>query len=315
MKQEKIRFGLYAPPEGQDFLTIKNLCRYAERLGYDLFTITDHFMNMQNPRGHQNHPLECWTTLAALAAVTDRIALAPLVSCAHYRHPTVLAKMATTVDIVSGGRLIFGIGAGWHADEFEGFVGRFPSVKERLDGLEEAVQICKSMFENEYTNFAGRTYSAKNTLNSPRPTRGHIPIMIGGAGEKRTLRIAAKYADICHVVGHLPPSELEHKIGVLKKHCVDVGRDFSTITVGTGFRPLLNATSEEVRREIQVIAGSGKRPLDKAKQEVENVTGVDNVLKTIEGYRSLGVDLITLAGPILEELEDFKESILSRFTD
>jgi len=307
-----MRFGVHVPPEGRDFETMKTLCQKAEDLGYDLFTITDHFMNMENPKGRENHPLECWTTLAGLAAVTDRIALGPLVSCAHYRHPTVLAKMATTVDIISGGRLIFGIGAGWHSDEFEGFMGRFPPPKERLRGLDEAVQICKSMFENEFTNFAGQIYSARNTLNSPRPVRGSIPIMIGGSGEKRTLRIMAKYADISHIVGLPLPSELDHKIKVLKKHCVDVGRDFSKITVATGLRPLLKATTNDVRHQAQRIANARKIPLDEAERIVQKTAGEDNILKTIGDYRGLGVGLITVAGLGLQDLEIFRDNVASK---
>ncbi len=126
LRGKRISFGIHTPPEGKNFDTMREYCQTAERLGYDLFTITDHFMNMMDPAGHDNHPLECWTTLAGLGAITDRIALGPLVSCALYRHPTVLAKIATTVDIISKGRLIFGVGAGWHEMEFKGFMGQFP---------------------------------------------------------------------------------------------------------------------------------------------------------------------------------------------
>ena len=129
---EDVWFGLHMAPEGCDFEYMSNVAKATERAGFDIFMITDHFMNMVNPSGPGKHPLECWTTLARLASVTHRIKLGPLVTCYAYREPTVLAKMATTVDIISKGRLIMGIGAGWHEAEFKGYIGRFP---RRVRGL------------------------------------------------------------------------------------------------------------------------------------------------------------------------------------
>ena len=126
-----ILFEVHAPPEGKDFEEMKTICLTSEESGFDWFTLTDHLMNMGNPNGSENHPLECWTTLAGLAAVTNQIKLGTMVTCYAYRLPTILAKMATTVDIISNGRLIFGIGAGWHKEEFKGFLGRFPTTKRK----------------------------------------------------------------------------------------------------------------------------------------------------------------------------------------
>jgi len=235
---KEIWFEIHAPPEGKSFEEIKQICQTAEEAGFDLFTITDHFMNMRNPRGVGNHPLESWTTLAALAAVTKKIKLGTLVTCYAYRRPTVLAKMATTVDIISGGRLIFGIGAGWHEEEFNGFIGSFPSAKERLRGLLETIEICKSMFTSERTTYHGRLYTVNNVLNSPQPIQKPIPILVGGSGEKVTLKIAAKYADISHLITSglsevTDLSELDHKLSVLKKHCEAIGRDYNDIRKAT----------------------------------------------------------------------------------
>ncbi|UCH37648.1 MAG: LLM class flavin-dependent oxidoreductase [Candidatus Bathyarchaeota archaeon] len=121
---QDIWFEIHAPPEGKSFDEMKAICVTAEETGFDLFTLSDHLMNIQNPNGSKNHPLECWTTLAALAAITKAIKLGTLVTCYAYRRPTILAKMATTVDIISGGRLVLGLGAGWHEEEFKGFIGR-----------------------------------------------------------------------------------------------------------------------------------------------------------------------------------------------
>jgi len=157
---EGVWFGVQADQNGPDFEDMKRLAQEAEQQGFNLFTIHDHFMNSFHPEVPRNHPIECWTTLAGLAAVTRKIMLGPLVSCYAYRRPTVLAKMATTINIISGGRLIFGIGAGssgdWQVQEFKGFMGRFPPTRERVRGLRETVEICKSMFTNEWTTYHGR---------------------------------------------------------------------------------------------------------------------------------------------------------------
>jgi len=310
LTEGKLNFGVHIPPEGKDFAAMKEFCIAAENLGYDLFTITDHFMNMANPSGRENHPLECWTVLAGLGAVTKKIAIGPLVSCVNYRHPTVLAKMATTVDIITGGRLVFGIGAGWHEMEFKGFMSRFPSPRERLDGLEDAIQICRSMFENETTSYSGRLYSARNALNSPRPVRNAIPIMVGGSGEKRTLKIAAKYADISHLFAN-SPQELSHKLQVLRGHCLGVKRDFSKIKIAVGMRVLLNPTETNIRAQAERIAGMGRISLSEAERGVRANARVDNVAKTIQEYERLGVSLITLTLR-LEEMKSFKDQVISK---
>ena len=309
-----MRFGIHFHPEVVDFSTIRDLCQRAEKTNYELFTITDHFLNMENPKGLENHPLESWTTLAALSALTDKIQLGTLVSCAHYRQPTVLAKMATTVDVISKGRLIFGIGAGWYRDEFESFLGNFPSVKERINGLEEAVQICKSMFENVNTTFTGSLYSARNTLNLPKPVRGRIPIMVGGAGEK-TIRIMAKYADIAHVWDHFLPSELGQRLQSLRKHCDDVRRSPKDLIVATGLNVILTPKVEVVRAETKRIASMRKISLIEAEHIVNKTVGSENILETIRQCRDLGVTLITLVGLEFDELGKFQDEVGSKLND
>jgi F420-dependent oxidoreductase-like protein len=311
LKDYGLQVGVHVPPEGRDFETMKRLCQTAESLGYDLFTMTDHFMNMENPSGRQNHPLECWTALAGLAAVTGRIFLGPLVSCVNYRHPTVLGKIATTLDIISNGRLLFGIGAGWHEIEYGGFMGRFPSAKERLDGLEDAVQICRSMFTNEFTNYAGKVYSARNTLNSPSPVQKPIPIMIGGAGEKRTLKIAAKYADIAHIIAN-STEELEHKIEVLMKHCSNVSRDFSSIRIASGLRPLLDPSREEIKAQVEWMATRRRIPTVEAEKSVQKRVGAKNLLATMREYQHLNVSLITFNMRRDEEIKSLKDQVISK---
>jgi F420-dependent oxidoreductase-like protein len=280
----KIWFGIHAPPEGRGFEETKQICQTAEETGFDLFTITDHFMNMRNPSGVGNHPTESWTTLAALAAVTKKIRLATLVTCYAYRRPTVLAKMATTVDIISGGRLILGIGAGWHEEEFKGFMGIFPSAKERLRGLLETIEICRSMFSSEHTTYKGRLYTVSNVLNSPQPFQKPIPILVGGSGEKVTLRIAAKYADISHLFAS-DLSELDHKLSVLKRHCETLGRDYNSI-----------------RKATSMNLGS-----------LAADNSIEDVVDRIKEYQNRGIGLITFRFSSLNDLQLFSKEIMPRF--
>jgi alkanesulfonate monooxygenase SsuD/methylene tetrahydromethanopterin reductase-like flavin-dependent oxidoreductase (luciferase family) len=233
-----------------------------------------------------------------------------LVSCANYRHPTVLGKIATTLDIISNGRLLFGIGAGWHEIEYNGFMGHFPSPKERLDGLEDAVQICRSMFTNQFTNYAGKLYSAKGTLNSPSPVQKRIPIMIGGAGEKRTLKIAAKYADIAHIIAN-SPQELEHKLEVLRKHCSNLSRDFSCIRIASGLRPLLDPSQEEIKAQVEWMATRRGIPTAEAEKTVRKTLGPKNILSTIGEYQHLNVTLITFNMRRIEQIRALKDEVIS----
>ncbi len=295
-----------------DFKTIKENCLNAENLGYDLVTIWDHLTGLTG----WEQPMECWTVLAGLAAVTDSIQLGTLVSCVHFRHPTVLAKMAVTVDLISRGRLILGLGAGWLRDEFESFLGRFPPAKERLDGLEDAVIICKSMLEEEHIDYQGKLFSAKNISrerSTPRPARGFIPIMIGSSGEKRSLRLAAKYADIVHITLPLYPPLLEHKVRVLKKHCKAVGRNFEEITLSTFLHPMLERSEEMMKARANSFATF---PYDlsesEARETVEMTTGSKNIVETVKLSRDVGIKLFTISRFDPTKLETFKKEVIMK---
>jgi len=306
-------FGVMASVEGRDFEELKNFCLGVEGLGFDLFTIPDHFMNMARPDGPDKHPLECWTTLAGLAAATSKIRLGPLVSCYGYRRPTVLAKMATTVDIISNGRLIFGIGAGWHQKEFEGFMGRFPSVGKRMTGLEETIQICSSMFINERTSFKGKMYHVENVLNSPLPVQRPPPIMVGGGGEKKTLRIAAKYADISHFAFNPSEDVLDRKLSALKRHCSDVKGDFDEIKKGISVFPILGFTKEEVEDKIRKHAQRRGMPLDEYRKRLGPVSGTpDQCIQAMRSYMDKGVSLFTIGLQDIESAKLFAEEIMRK---
>jgi len=302
-------FGVHHQPEGRDWVHMKNAVHLVEDNGFDLFTVTDHLMNMANPAGPYNHPLEAWTLLAALAAETKKIRLAPLVSCYGYRRPTVLAKMATTVDIISGGRLVFGIGAGWHEAEFKGYMGKFPSASRRLTGLKETIEIAKGMFTNERFSYKGRLYNIENVLNNPQPVQKPVPIMVGGGGEKRTLRYAAKYADISHFFISDVKS-LKHKLEVLKGHCEKAGTDFNAIVKGTTFRVALGS-EKEIDEKVRKRADEYHLPVEPMKSRLGAGAGQPN--EVADRFKELfdnGLGLVTLSFIDLQDIPVFAKEVI-----
>ena len=220
-----MRFSAYASwtLPWSDFL---GLTRHVEATGWDGIWLSDHFMPLRgDPTGPYN---EAWTTLAALAATVPRVRIGALVSGNTYRHPAVLAKMAASVDDISGGRLVLGLGGAWQESEHTAYGIPFYTVGQRLRRLEEACQVVLGLLENETTTFEGRYYQLKDAPLGPKSAqRPRMPLMIGGAGEKVTLRIAAKYADEWNVVG--TPEVFARKSAILDQHCADVGRDPSEI--------------------------------------------------------------------------------------
>lgn len=313
MNVETPMFGVHIPPEGRDFDEMKRIAQLVEESGYDLFSTTDHLMNMRNPNGPGNHPLECWTLLAGLSAATSKIRLAPLVACYGYRRPTVLAKMATTVDIISGGRLIFGIGAGWHEAEFKGFMGRFPGAGERLTGLKETLEICIGMFNNERFSYNGKLFTVDNVLNSPLPTQKPLPIMVGGGGEKRTLRYAAKYADISHFFAS-DVETLEHKLDVLKKHCNSVGREYGDIIKSTGM-VVMFGTEEEIKAKLLARSKQTGVSLQQMSQRLgAGVGDPDEVADKLKEYIDAGIGLITTMYYETGDISTFAEKVIPQLT-
>ena len=208
------------------------LTQHCEATGWDGVYFADHFMpNAADTTPLDGDTLECWSVIAALAAAVPRLRLAPLVTSVTYRHPAVLANIAAAVDNISHGRLLLGIGAGWQENEHAAYGLDLGSVKERLDRFEEATQILISLLREKRTTFNGRYFRINDAPNQPLPVQTPIPVLIGGGGEKRTMRIAARYADEWN--SWTTPEVLTHKVGVLRKHCVDLDREPSTIRVST----------------------------------------------------------------------------------
>jgi F420-dependent oxidoreductase-like protein len=213
----------------QLFERVADIAVTAEESGFDSVWVMDHFYQLPLLGPPSNEMFEAYTLLGALAARTRRVRLGTMVTGVTYRNPALLAKEVTTLDVISQGRAILGIGAAWFDVEHAGLGVDFPPVRERMDRLEEAVQICRAMFTEEAPTFEGRYYNINEALNSPRPvTPGGPPILIGGSGEKRTLRLVAQYADACNIFGDA--AGIRHLVGVIERHCADVGRDPSAIT-------------------------------------------------------------------------------------
>jgi F420-dependent oxidoreductase-like protein len=207
--------------------------------------------------------MEAYTLLGALAARTSRVQLGTLVTGVTYRNPAILAKIVTTLDVISRGRAILGIGGAWYDVEHQGLGVDYPADRVRLDMLEEAVQICRAMFTGDDVSFSGTHYRLDHARNLPRPVQAGGPkIMIGGGGEKRTLRLVAQYADMCNVTGDV--STLSRKIDVLRRHCADVGRDPAEVSV-TWMTPLILTTSSQNTAEVhELLAAGGASPEETA---------------------------------------------------
>jgi F420-dependent oxidoreductase-like protein len=258
------RFGLQIPnftlgvPDDQLFDRVVELAVTGEESGFASLWVMDHLYQLPALGGADQPMLEGYTLLGGLAARTSRAELGTLVTGVTYRNPALVAKMVTTLDVISRGRAVLGIGAAWHDIEHAGLGFVFPPDKERLDRLEEAVQICRAMFTEEAPSFAGRYYRIEDARNLPRPLRaGGPPIMIGGGGERRTLRLVAQYADRCNVSGDL--DTVRHKLNVLRAHCDDIGRDpaeIMTTRLGSLFLADSATQADETRSMLAGLAGA-----------------------------------------------------------
>ena len=233
------------------------LARRAEAIGVRTMSFMDHFFQMDWMAPASDPMLEGYTALGFVAGRTERLRLRLLVTGVTYRHPGLLAKSVTTLDVLSGGRAELGIGAAWYEREHRGLGVPFPSTAERFERLEEALRICLQMWSDDDGPFHGRHYELAETLCSPRPVSEPRPrIMIGGGGERKTLRLVAEYADACNLMGG--PPEVAHKVDVLRRHCDAVGRDPDEIEVTAMYRDLApGASADEVLRGAEAFAAVG----------------------------------------------------------
>ena len=240
-----MRFGIFTGMGNTTWDTVLDLWRHAAAGGWDAASVTDHFM--PNTPDRVGDTMECWTTLAALAAVVPRMRLGTIVSGNTYRHPAVLAKMAAQVDLISGGRLICGLGAAWQQNEHEAYGIPFYTVAERLARLDEACQVLKALWTQDKSTFKGRYYQLGDAPLAPKPVQRPYPeLMIGGGGEKVTLKIAARHADHWNVWGG--PETLARKGAILDSHCRAAGRDPKSIVRSANMALLISDDRAEADR-------------------------------------------------------------------
>jgi F420-dependent oxidoreductase-like protein len=220
------------------------IAQLADELGYDSIWVYDHLHNV--PRPANEAVFECWTTMAAISQRTTRVRLGQMVGCNSYRQPSLLAKITANIDVMSGGRLDWGIGAGWYENEYKGYGYEFPEPKVRLGMLREAVEIVKAMWTEPVVSYDGTYYQLDRAQNDPKPLqKPHPPVWIGGGGERVTLRIVARHADVSNFGGN--PDEWMRKADILKGHCAEVGRDYDEIRKSWSPELFIRSTEAEVK--------------------------------------------------------------------
>jgi F420-dependent oxidoreductase-like protein len=247
-----IRFGVHSGQQNIGYEDYRDLWLRSEALGFEWVSDFDHFLPiMSDPTGPQ---FEGPTLLAAMAAQTSRVRCGMLVLGVTYRHPAVVANIAATIDHVSGGRLELGIGAAWFELEHDQYGIPFPRIGERMDMLDEACHVMRGLWTQETTTFEGRHYQLKDARMEPKPVQERLPLVIGGSGERRTLRIVAEHADIWHT-GAGDEDAYRHKLDVLADHCADVGRDPADIRRSVTFRAILDESEEKAQQRATEILG------------------------------------------------------------
>ncbi len=291
--------GISDPVEAYETMT--RVAQEAEALNYDSIWLFDHFHTVPEPT--QEVTFECWTSTAALARDTKRVRIGQMVTCNGYRNPALLAKMASTVDVLSHGRLDFGIGAGWYENEYRAYGYDYPDAPERLRYLREAVQVILAMWTQKEAVFAGKYYHIEGAINSPKGAqKPHIPLMIGGSGEKVTLKLVAQYADTCNI-SNPDIAMLEHKLAVLQQHCENIGRDYNTIKRTL----LLNCAIAETDKEAEALSAPFQRNAQPGKVREQALVGTpDTIRKRLAEYEQAGAQEVILWMPDAKDLESVR---------
>jgi F420-dependent oxidoreductase-like protein len=314
-----IEFSVFISPERPRYRDILDDVLDCEALGYHSAWISDHVIGMYLNPGDPR--FECWTTMASLAANTSTIRLGQLVLCNLFRHPSLLAKMGATLDAISGGRLILGLGTGWHEGEFKAYGYPYESAAARVRKLDEAAQIIKKMWTEEAPSFKGKYYSIEEAYCSPKPIqRPHPPLMLAGSGEQLTLRTVAKYANISNFAAWMgSPGDFKHKADVLRNHCDRAGRDFNEIqlswanyTLVSKDRKSSEMSFDKYTKRMQARYGSA------ASDRRPPLCGTpDDIIEQIQTYIDVGVTLFIhrfVGDNFKKESRLFAENVIPSFS-
>jgi len=281
------------------FERLAEIVRTAEESGFSSITVMDHLHQIRGIGPRTNWMLEGNTILAALAARTSRVSLGLLVGGVTYRNPALLAKITTTLDVISGGRAVLGLGAAWNEEEHDAYGIPFPPLKERFERLEDALRIARAMFTEPESSVSGRHHSTRNAVNNPQPLRGDIPIMVGGSGERKTLRLVAQYADGCNVFGDVERSR--HLMGVLDGHCEAVGRDPGAIA-----RTRMGAAFAATTHEQAMAKLDAARERGMSEERVRGMAMVgdpEELAEQAQRFLGVGIEGFTLSIPDVHDLE------------
>ncbi|MFX0185977.1 MAG: LLM class F420-dependent oxidoreductase [Candidatus Hodarchaeota archaeon] len=294
-----IRFGVHIEPQlGFNYETVEKIAINAEKVGYNSIWTSDHFF--LDTQSEERNCMEAWTLLSALAAKTKSLRLGTLVTCNSYRYPAILAKIAATVDHISNGRLEFGIGAGWKEIEYNAYGIPFPSIKDRMDQLEEALQIIKKLWTEPKASFEGKHYQIKDAFSAPKPIQQIPPIFVGGSGKKRTLRMVAKYGDYCNFGSFTEPEKIIELLTTLKKHCESIGRDYETVGKSLLTSVLIAETEEELEKILIERAKMRNMSLKDYRTTIGKGTFAgtpDQVKKRFQEMFTLGFDYFQIMFP------------------
>jgi alkanesulfonate monooxygenase SsuD/methylene tetrahydromethanopterin reductase-like flavin-dependent oxidoreductase (luciferase family) len=301
-------FGVFIPPEGKPYSQLRKMAERTEKLGYDSIWISDHVHGMYGSQAGSR--MECWTLGTALSAHTSRVRFGQLTMAVPFRNPALTAKMAATLDNITGGRVILSIGAGWHADEFRGYGYDFGSLGSRSRRLEEAARIIKLLWSEEKPSFDGKYYSIDGAFCNPKPIQDPLPLMIAGGGEKRTLRTAALYGDMTNYSAWIgSPEAFAEKTDVLYKHCDRLGRDPDEITKTWAAFVYINEDDDSAWE-----VAYKNHPKERWENNGGGLVGSPETIKgRIEEYREVGVDyfiLSFLGGEWKKEVNMFKEQVI-----
>ncbi len=320
-----IQFGCFVPqgwrmdlveindPVAQ-FAAMTNVAKEADQGPWDSIWVFDHFHTVPKPTLETT--FECWTISATLARDTQRVNIGQMVGCNGYRNPALYAKIASTVDVASNGRLYAGIGAGWYEHEWKAYGYHWPELRERMGAFREAVEIVHKMWTEDYPQFAGTYYTIDKPINEPKGVRQpHIPLWIGGGGEQVTLKLVARFGDACNIGG--TPDTIRRKLDILKGHCETVGRDYETIIKSSNLTvQFIGAHEDPEQATARARRASGVSYADYAKATVVGTPAT--LIERINGLVEAGIGYVILNFPLVaydhEPMHRFVADVMPQFT-